>query len=169
MHKTTVVILSVLVLVSPCMAAQQVDELEPVPELEEEALPAELVTTIESFYSSVESGDVEGRIALFSDDIVMMPNHWTVSRGIEPVAAMFRSTEGTVFRIRDREVLKASCSGNVAYTVNSYYYTYHAEGDEPQWHKTKNVHIWGRDPEGAWKLELDIWNSDVPMSVFADE
>ena len=59
MHRTTLVILSVLVLMSPCMAAEQLDELEPVPEVEEEALPAELVTTIESFYSSIESDDVD--------------------------------------------------------------------------------------------------------------
>lgn len=168
MHKTIVVILSVLTLVSPCVAEEQVEELEPASETED-ALPADLMTTIESFYSSIEADDVETRIALFSDDIVMMPNHWTPSLGIETVAPMFRATEGSIFRIRDREVLKASYTGDLAYTVNSYYYTYHAEGDEPQWHKTKNVHIWRRDPEGVWKLELDIWNSDVPMSAFADE
>ena len=168
MLKITVVVLSVLVLVSQCMASEKVEELEPAPDAAE-ALPAELMTAIEAFYSSVESDDVEARIALFSDDIVMMPNHWTINRGIEAVAAGLRSAEGAVFRIRDREVLKASCSGGLAYTANSYFYTYHAEGDEPQWHKTKNTHIWRRDPEGLWKLEVDIRNSDVPMSAFADE
>jgi len=53
--------------------------------------------------------------------------------------------------------------------VNSYYYTWHAPEDEAQWHKTKNVHIWARDAEGAWKLRVDIWNSDVRLTDFADE
>jgi ketosteroid isomerase-like protein len=53
--------------------------------------------------------------------------------------------------------------------VNSYYYTWHAPDDKPQWHKTKNVHIWARDAEGDWKLRVDIWNSDVRVADFADE
>ena len=134
-----------------------------------EALPQELLATIESFYAAIESGDVEARIALFADDILMMPNHWTISRGREAIAASLRGVEGAVFKIRDRDVVKAFVRDDVAYTVNSYHYTYHSQGDGPQWHKTKNVHVWRRDPAGHWKLELDIWNSDVPISAFADE
>jgi ketosteroid isomerase-like protein len=50
-------------------------------------------------------------------------------------------------------------SGDAAYTINDYYYTYHAEGDEPVWRKTKNIHIWRRQADGFWKLHADIWNS----------
>ncbi|MCK4410429.1 MAG: hypothetical protein KAW67_10095 [Candidatus Eisenbacteria sp.] len=53
--------------------------------------------------------------------------------------------------------------------MNSYHYTWHAPDDEPQWHKTNNVHVWARDVEGAWKLRVDAWNSDVRMADFADE
>ena len=53
--------------------------------------------------------------------------------------------------------------------MNSYFYTYHTEGAEPQWHQTKNVHIWRRDPGGGWKLHVDIWNSDVPIDEFRNE
>lgn len=167
MQRSIVVILLVLVLGSPCTAAEEAQELKSPPE-GIGALPAELTEAIESFYSAIESDDVETRIALFSDDIVMMPNHWTINRGVDPVATGLRSVEGAVFRIRDREVVKASWTGDVAYTVNSYYYTYHTEGDEPQWHKTKNVHIWKRDGQGRWKLHVDIWNSDVPIQASSE-
>ena len=43
-------------------------------------LPPELEVVIESFYAAIESGDAEARIELLADDIVMMPNHWTMIR-----------------------------------------------------------------------------------------
>lgn len=160
MRTTLLVCLAAVFLLSACQAG--VDDRRPDP-------PGELLEAMDSFYAAIESDDVEARIALLADDIVMMPNHWTIGLGRESVAAGLRAIEGAVFRIRDREVLRVSVSGDLAYTVNSYYYTYHASGDEPQWHKTKNVHVWRRDQAGLWKLEVDIWNSDVPVSAFSGE
>ena len=134
-----------------------------------DVLPEGLQAAIGAFYATIESGDVEARIDLFADDVLMMPNHWTMTRGKEAVATSFRSGAGAVFKLRDREVVRAVVSGDVAYTVNSYDYTYHPEGGSPQWHKTKNVHVWRRDPTGDWRLEVDIWNSDVPIAAFGDE
>ncbi|MFZ1947609.1 MAG: nuclear transport factor 2 family protein [bacterium] len=133
-----------------------------------ESLPADLEAAITAFYAAIEAGDAEARLALFSDDAAMMPNHWTMYRGRQAIAEVARA-EGWIFRLRDRKLVDSGATGDLAYTVNSYFYTYHAEGSEPQWHKTKNVHIWKRDGAGLWKLHLDIWNSDVPMSQFAAE
>lgn len=136
---------------------------------QEEGIPADLRAAIDAFYAAVAAGDSEARIAMFSDDAIMMPNHWTRWEGKEAIAEVIRAGAGSVFRLRDREIVDMDTSGDLAYTVNSYYYTYHPEGDEPQWHKTKNVHIWKRDAAGHWRLHVDIWNSDVPMEEFANE
>ena len=130
---------------------------------------AMLTEAIESFYRAIETDDVEARIALLADDVVLMPNHWTIVRGKEAVSESFRRGAGAVFRLRDREIVRMEISGNLAYTVNSYHYTYHSKDASEQWHKTKNVHIWRRDPSGNWKLAVDIWNSDVPIGNFSAE
>ncbi len=135
----------------------------------DEGVQPDLRAAIDAFYTAVEAGDGEARIGMFSDEAVMMPNHWTLWEGKEAIAEVIRAGAGSVFRIRDREIVDMDASGNLAYTVNSYYYTYHPEGSEPQWHKTKNVHIWKRDAAGEWKLHVDIWNSDVTMDEFANE
>ena len=132
-------------------------------------IPQELLAAINEFYAAVEAGDGETRIELFGDEAVMMPNHWTRVEGKEAIAEVIRSGSGWVFKIRDREVIDLDAAGDLAYTVNSYDYTYHAEGTQPQWHRTKNVHIWKRDATGHWKLHVDIWNSDVPMDQFQSE
>ena len=135
----------------------------------EEGLPADLLAAIDAFYAAIEAGDTEGHIAMFGADAIMMPNHWTLTRGYEAIAAGLRAGEDAVFRLRNRRIVDADADGNIAYTVNAYDYTYHAAGDQPQWHRTKNVHIWKKDTEGRWKLHVDIWNSDVPLSQFPNE
>lgn len=134
-----------------------------------EALPAELRTAIDAFYRAIETDAVETRVGLLAEDAVLMPDHWTLIEGKEAVAEVFRGGEGWVFRLRDREIVRAEVSGDLAYTVNSYFYTYHRADGEPQWHKTKNVHVWRRDDVGAWKLAVDIWNSDVGREEFERE
>ena len=134
-----------------------------------DSLPVKLQAAIDSFYVAIDAGDADTRIGLLADDIVLMPNHWTMISGKKDVAASLRDSEGAVFKLRDREMVRAVFSGDMAYTVNSYFYTYHSEGDSPRWHKTKNVHIWQRNQQGAWKLKLDIWNSDVSIEAFKKE
>jgi len=132
----------------------------PPPESSGPGLPADLSQTIDSFYQAIENDSHEVTIGLFSDGAIMMPNHGDRIEGKDAIAAVIRAGEGWAFRLRDRRILDADSDGGVAYTVNAYDYTYHAEGDEPVWHPTKNVHIWKRDPDGAWKLHVDIWNAD---------
>lgn len=129
----------------------------------------DLLKSITAFYSAIEANNTEARIQLLSDDVIMMPNHWTMVRGKDAVSEMIQAGAAAVFKIRDREVVHIDISGDLAYTVNSYYYTYHANGQPDQWHRTKNVHIWRRDDTGLWKLSVDIWNSDVPLDHFVEE
>lgn len=136
---------------------------------DEGGLPAKLEETIAQFYATIEAGDAETRLELFSDDAILMPNHWTMIRGKQAIAEVLRSAPDRVFRLRDREVVDLGVDGGVAYTVNSYFYTSHRKGEDPQWHKTKNVHIWKRLADGSWKLHVDIWNSDVLMDQFSEE
>jgi ketosteroid isomerase-like protein len=128
-----------------------------------------LEEAIESFYAAIEAGDVEARVALFHENAIMLPNHGQIIQGEGAVIDVIRSGDGAVFRIRDRNIERLDISGDLAYTVNTYSYSYHLEGAKPQWHKTKNVHIWRRDDAGNWKIQVDIWNSDVPMDAFDKE
>jgi uncharacterized protein (TIGR02246 family) len=155
---TTTLVLAASFLAIPCCTTQQ-----------EEGVPPELNAAIDAFYAAVEAGDAEAHIAMFTDDAIMMPNHWTMVEGKPAIAEVIREGAGWVFRLRDRQIVDIDVSRDLAYAVNSYFYTYHPAEGEPQWHKTKNVHIWKRDDEGRWKLHVDIWNSDVPIDEFADE
>ena len=123
-----------------------------------------LETAIKSFYDAVENGDDIKRFSFYSDSIVIMPNNGRLIKGktnLEKAWGLNDSLQGPryIFRIKDLNRIEFSVAGNTAYTVNEYYYTYHAEGAAPIWKKTKNVHIWRKQSDGQWKMHLDIWNS----------
>jgi imidazolonepropionase-like amidohydrolase/ketosteroid isomerase-like protein len=122
-------------------------------------MPPELARAIDAFYRAIENDDHEARIALFSEGALMLPNHGAPIVGRNAIARVIRDGEGWVFRIRDREILDIGADGDIAYTVNSYAYTYHPRGEDPRWHPTKNVHIWKQGADGMWRLHVDIWNA----------
>lgn len=124
-----------------------------------------LNSAISEFYDAVEKGDSERHASMFSENAIMLPNNWTEITGKEAVTAVVTRGEGYVFRLKDIKRLDMAVSDSIAYTINSYYYTYHPEGAEPEWHKTKNVHIWRLQPNGEWKLHADIWNSSEPKEI----
>jgi ketosteroid isomerase-like protein len=121
--------------------------------------------SIDAFYSAIKNGDTKTRLALFAEDALVLPNHSaniTQMNG-EIKESWIRAEEGWVFRLKDVQHEKIYLNGDMAYTVNTYSYTWHKKEDEPQWHKTKNVHIWEKQDGGEWKLAVDIWNSSEPQ------
>lgn len=129
-----------------------------------EANRQQLDESITAFYSAIARGDALSRVALLDRDVILMPNGSTMIRGKEKVTRVFTAdTATTVFQLKDRTLIDFLWNDSLAYTVNSYYYTWHKKGDQPLWRKTKNLHIWRRDADGRWKLRLDIWNSDEPI------
>jgi ketosteroid isomerase-like protein len=120
---------------------------------------AELEQAVAAFYRAVDSGDKDAHAEMFTSGALMMPNNGAIIRGKEDIGAVVRGGAGWVFRIRNLVRAELDLSGDIAYTVNEYEYTWHAEGEEPTWNPTKNIHIWRRQPDGSWKLHVDIWNS----------
>ena len=122
----------------------------------------QLLKTLEKFYSAINKGNTAERCTLFADSAIIMPNNGRITYFTPEVAKQWISWDKDyVFRLKDVEHVKIEISGNTAYTVNTYFYTWHAKEAEPKWIKTKNVHIWKLDEKGKWKLHLDIWNSSI--------
>ena len=119
----------------------------------------QLKKSIASFYSAIDSGDFYKRIDLYADDVIILPNNSDLIRGKEVIKNRWEPYKDAIFRIKDLENVEIKISGNIAYTINSYYYAYHNPGEEVVWYKTKNIHIWKRQKDGNWKLHADIWNN----------
>jgi len=118
-----------------------------------------LHAAIAEFYEGVETGNTQQVFELFSDSAFVLSNGGRVAHGSEAIERMWRPGTDSGFRLKDIEVLELHASGDVAYEIHAYYWGMVTEGEETTWHKTKNVHIWRLQPDGSWKLHVDIWNS----------
>ena len=113
---------------------------------------------VAEFYRGVETGNAEQIIRLFAEDAIVMPDGYAPIRGKEEIAATWRRETAGGFRIRDLVVLEESIDESVAYRLNSYAWTMLSEGPEAEWRQTKNVHVWRKQRDGSWKLQVDLWN-----------
>jgi uncharacterized protein (TIGR02246 family) len=53
-------------------------------------------------------------------------------------------------------------SGDLAYTYGTYAMTMNDAKGKPVNDKGKGVTVWGKQPDGKWKVLADIFNSDLP-------
>ena len=133
----------------------------PKPEEKEEL--NQLQKTIDEFYEAINSGNTDKRLDMFTSNAIIMPNNGELIEFTDSIRAIWKSYDKDwIFRIKDLKHIEIVLHGNMAYTVNTYYYTFHRKDSEPAWYKTKNVHIWKKQDDGNWKLHVDIWNSNSP-------
>jgi len=121
--------------------------------------------TVNEFYEAVNTGNTDKRLSMFTPDAKMLPNFGDLIELNDSAKAKIKSYDDNwVFRIKDLKHVEIEVKDSIAYTVNTYYYTFHPTDSMPQWHRTKNVHIWKKQNDGSWKLHIDIWNSSVTQN-----
>lgn len=121
-------------------------------------IPPELEEAISAFYAGVESGQGDQVVTLFDHEMVMMPDGGEAVVGGAVIAPGWADAVEMGFRLRDVTALRTVRSGDLAYRINQYSWSMPDETGERVWYRTKNVHIWKRQPDGSWKLQVDIWN-----------
>jgi len=58
--------------------------------------------------------------------------------------------------------VEAAKSGDLAYILGSYTKTTKAGKDKPVTDRGKYLAVWKKQADGTWKVEADMWNSDLP-------
>jgi len=52
--------------------------------------------------------------------------------------------------------------GDLGYTLNQFVITFTGSEGQPVTEQGRDFHVWRRQADGAWKVVIDIWNSDQP-------
>jgi ketosteroid isomerase-like protein len=115
--------------------------------------------------SAVNSSDDRRLLAIWSDDGVLMPPNHAVVRGRAELEQYFKERfSGTRFRLAftfsDIQLAGDLAFERLAYTA----VIWPAGGAKPVDDAGKGLHVYRRQPDGLWKLALDIWNSDGPAA-----
>jgi len=120
--------------------------------------------------SGISAEDLDGWLALFTDDAIFMNPNAEILKGVE--ASRVYATP--VFEQFDHEIeitideVKVSSDWGVARWSFIWEFTPKAGGDTTQ-EKGKELWIFKRQAEGSWKCSHIIWNKDTPPPRFTEK
>ena len=127
-----------------------------------EAYFKELVAS--AYVEPFRSGDIELWIEAFDVNALALHNHRPLDRGVDAIQAFGRSVhQHFVLQEYEVEVTDVRQSEQWVYTVGRYrsHFISRADGSSPFGRSTgKFVLLWEKQPEGQWKIILDMGNSD---------
>jgi len=151
MKKRFMILPLVLVLcyVSGCQQAEQVAE-EPAVDMEAERVA--FGQTIEALIDAYNLKDVDALLALMADDALLTRGgefFWHKAQLGEYVSGEY--SRGNFWTVYPPEKLEVSASGDLAYAVHRYEYTW-VEEDESKTSKNSFTTIWKKQVDGRWKM-----------------
>jgi ketosteroid isomerase-like protein len=122
-----------------------------------------LVTT--ALLKAVNESNLAGVLAVWSDGAVLMPPHHPSVRGRQEIERYF----SRLFRVRRFTFAFTSSQievcGDLAFERVEYEVAASGPAAGPEIRDAgKGLHVYRRQ-EGAWKLAMDIWNSDNPAAT----
>lgn len=114
--------------------------------------------------SAKQAGEV---VALYDESAVMVPPADDIVEGLDGVRSYrfgFIETPGVAL---DFEILRAevSDSGDMGWTLSLGEITINRPDGPPGRDQVRDFHTWKRQPDGSWRVVVDIWNSGLPAGA----
>jgi ketosteroid isomerase-like protein len=61
-------------------------------------------------------------------------------------------------------VVDVSTDGTMGFTLNAAELSYTGPDGKPLTEHLRDFHLWRKQPDGSWKLSIDIWNAEPPAA-----
>lgn len=112
------------------------------------------------------SKDVDAWVSMYTSDAKMYPPGLATIGGIDAIrdfGTEFTSTPGFTASFRPVEV-EVGDGGDLGYTLSQFVITFTGPEGQPVTEQGRDFHVWRRQADGAWKVVIDMWNSDQPAA-----
>ena len=133
-----------------------------------EAEQAALRAAADAYHEAAQTVDIDSVVDLYTNDGLILPPNAAEEEGLEDVrnfATAFTQTPGWGIRFDDVRV-EVAASGDMGYTLANAVVTIEGPDGEPVEDQVRDFHLWKKQ-DGEWKVAIDIWNSENPMSSAA--
>ncbi|MBI2402264.1 MAG: DUF4440 domain-containing protein [Gemmatimonadetes bacterium] len=117
-----------------------------------------------AYSAAAQSKDIDALVAWYTADAVMYPpNEPTVSGidGVRQYGTNMLNTPGLTVGFTPLDV-QVSATGGMGYTINTARVTMTDPKGAPVSEELRDFHVWRKEPDGSWKVAVDIWNSPTP-------
>jgi len=123
---------------------------------------ADVARATAALLDAVNGSDVSGVMEIWGDDGVLMPPHHPAVQGRVEIGRyferIFRKSRFAFSFPRSR----IEVCGGIAFERVEFVVSVHPVDGGPETRDAgKGLHLYRRQPDGSWKLALDIWNSDT--------
>ena len=116
------------------------------------------------FAQAFNRGDATSVAAMYTDDATILPPNGEMIQGREGFQGFFTGAIEGGMKDFTLTTVDVGWSGDTAYEIGKYTLKIQPEGQEGTTDAGKYVLVWKRQPDGAWKIHADIWNSSMPLS-----
>ncbi len=133
------------------------------PPVDMEAETAALREAVMAYDEAGSTANAEALVALYAADGVMLPPNGPDVVGHDNIRGFlesFTTLENFQYQASAPTVV-VSADGSMGYSVAALTLSWQADGEVVS-EDFRDVHIWSKDPDGEWKLAVDIWNSTEP-------
>ncbi|HEY5610514.1 MAG TPA: DUF4440 domain-containing protein [Thermoanaerobaculia bacterium] len=113
------------------------------------------------FATAFNSGDMDGVVSFYTDDAALLPPNADISRGHSGIRSAFSTfipMKPQLALTTDRIV--ESC--DVAYEYGTFTMKFTPPGAAEMSDRGKFVTIWRKQPNGDWKIAVDMFNTSLP-------
>jgi uncharacterized protein (TIGR02246 family) len=114
---------------------------------------------------AAESRDLEKLLSFYTDDAVVLPAHAAIASTKDSIRNIFQrllSIPGVALSWKPTEVTVAG-SGDLACSTGAYEMSAPDDTGKLSIDRGKYVAVWKKQPDGNWKVAVDIWNTDLPL------
>jgi uncharacterized protein (TIGR02246 family) len=127
---------------------------------------AAIRTLDEQWSATAAKNDVEGTVAFYADDAVLLPGNAPIARDRKSIreswAGLLGPNTAVAWKVSKVEVAK---SGDIGYLYGTYSLSIRDPKGGPAVSDTgKLVEIWKKQADGKWKCIVDTYNSDLPAA-----
>ncbi len=117
----------------------------------------------ETFAHRANAGEVDQLVAAYyANDAQVLPPNAPQVRGRGQIRELFRemleADAGDVIR----ETTELHVAGDLGYGIGTYTLAMRHPGREPVRETGKYVLVYRRQPDGTWKVAVDVFSSDLP-------
>jgi len=129
--------------------------------LEERAIREADAATLKA----AQANDVNGAVANYADDASWLPPNSPLVHGKAAIRSGWAKLMGNPGFTIDWQInqLGVSRAGDLAYTIYTYQMTLDGANGKPITDQGKDMAVWKKQSDGAWKMVADIFNSDLAV------
>jgi len=131
-----------------------------------EAARAALRDADSRYSKAVVGKDRAALVASYAADAVVYPHGEATVTGLDGIGNMADTFwRDPAFAASFRPIaVEVAADGTMGYTLNAADLTITGPDGKPTTERLRDFHVWRRQPDGSWKLAVDIWNAEPPAT-----